>query len=500
MASGGGGLYHRPVGQGELTFRRPGAGPRTRGNGEGPPVITVSQLVQGVNRLLELRFPKLCVEGEVSNFRIVASGHAYFTLKDDFAGVPVTMWRSNVERLKFEMHDGQKLRVFGSVGIYVKSGKFQMYAERTEPAGLGARMQELEALKRTLQAEGLFDDDRKRPLPRWPRRIGVVTSAHGAAIHDILKVARRRCPSKILLASAVVQGPDAPRTIIRGIKRLCRVDDVDVIIVGRGGGSVEDLWAFNDERLARTIADSPIPIVSAVGHEVDVSVSDMVADVRAATPSHAAELVVPDLASVEHRLEGMQRRMTRAIERATLDARSRLDGERGRLVSQGQRLVSPARARLRTLERRLSNVHPRAKVAADTQRLAALRKRLERAGAGLSSEARARFEAADAELQALGGTLAHRERERLSVARTRLQRSGRAIGERGRLRLAKAAASLNALSPLSVLARGYAVVTSEAGTALTRADAVSPGDTVRVRLSAGALQATVATVEPGDDA
>ena len=330
------------MGQSQLSFRRGGSGPR-RGHGDGPPVISVSQLVQGVNRLLELRFPRLCVEGEVSGLRIVASGHAYFTLKDDFAAVPVTMWRSNVERQTFEMHDGQMLRVFGNVGLYLKSGKFQLYAERCEPAGLGARMQELEALKRKLQEEGLFDADRKRPLPRWPRRIGVVTSSHGAAIHDILKVARRRCPSKILLASAVVQGPDAPRTIVRGIKRLCRFDDVDVIIVGRGGGSVEDLWAFNDERLARTIAQSPIPIVSAVGHEVDVSVSDMVADVRAATPSHAAELVVPDLAGFEHRLATLERRMTRGIERAALDVRARLDGDRGRLLAQGQRLVSPGR-------------------------------------------------------------------------------------------------------------------------------------------------------------
>lgn len=476
--------------QSQLSFRRGGSGPR-RGNGDGPPVISVSQLVQGVNRLLELRFPRLCVEGEVSGLRIVASGHAYFTLKDDFASVPVTMWRSNVERQAFEMHDGQMLRVFGNVGLYLKSGKFQLYAERCEPAGLGARMQELEALKRKLQEEGLFDPARKRPLPRWPRRIGVVTSGHGAAIHDILKVARRRCPSRILLASAVVQGPDAPRTIIRGIKRLCRMDDIDVIIVGRGGGSVEDLWAFNDERLARTIAESPIPIVSAVGHEVDVSVSDMVADVRAATPSHAAELVVPDRAAFEHRLATLERRMTRGIERAALNVRARLDGERGRLVGQGQRLVTPGRVRLRQLERRLSAVHPRAKVAADTQRLSSLRTRLERAGHALSGDARARFDAARDELHAIGGQLGHDERTRLDAAFSRLERSGRAIGERGRLRLARAAASLNALSPLSVLARGYAVVTDAGGAALTHAKTVEAGDTVHVRLSSGGLDATV---------
>ncbi len=487
--------------QSELSFQRPGSGPgQGPENGGKPPVLSVSQLVRGANRFLELRFPRLCVEGEVSNLRIVASGHAYFTLKDDFANLPVTMWRSNVERLNFKMQDGQMLRVHGSLGIFVKSGRFQMYAERSEPAGLGARMQELDALKKALQAEGLFDPDRKRPLPRWPRRIGVVTSAHGAAIHDILKVARRRCPSRILLASAVVQGPDAPRTIVRGIQRLCAFDDVDVIIIGRGGGSVEDLWAFNDERLARAIAACPVPIVSAVGHEVDVSVSDMVADVRAATPSHAAELVVPDRASFQQRLETMQRRMARAVERAALDVRSRLDGDKGRLLAHGQRLVTPARNRLRGLERRLSNVHPRAKVAADTQRLAALRNRLERAGNGLSKAARSRFEAARAQLQASGARLGSEERVRLDAARVRLQRGGRGIGERGRLRLARSAASLHALSPLSVLARGYAVVVTAEGAALSSASAVGVGDTLAIRLSSGRLSAKVTAVEPGDEA
>lgn len=279
---------------------------------------------------------------------------------------------------------------------------------------------------------------------------------------------------------------------------MCRYDDIDVIIVGRGGGSVEDLWAFNDERLARTIADCPVPVVSAVGHEVDVSVSDMVADVRAATPSHAAELVVPDLAGVEQRLDGLQRRMTRAVERATLGARARLDADRNRLSSQGQRMVAPARARLRALERRLSNVHPRAKVSADHQRLVALQHRLERAGGGLSREARARFEAAQAQLHACGHTLAQDERARLDAARTGLERGGRAIAERGRLRLARAAASLNALSPLSVLARGYAVVTDAQGTARTDTAGVKEGDTVRVRLSKGALEATVTAVDAGE--
>ncbi len=482
--------------QSQLTFRRQGGGGPQRGGGsQKPPILTVSQLVKGANRLLELRFPKLHVEGEVSNLRIVASGHAYFTLKDDFANLPVTMWRSNVERLEFEMRDGQMVRVVGGLGIFVKSGRFQMYAERAEPAGMGTLMQQLEALKRTLDAEGLFDSERKRPLPRWPRRIGVVTSAHGAAIHDILKVARRRCPSRIVLAPAVVQGPDAPRTIVRGLKRLAKLDEIDVIIVGRGGGSVEDLWAFNDERLARAIVDCPVPVVSAVGHEVDVSVSDMVADVRAATPSHAAELVVPDRAEFERALDGWRRRLVRATERAALDARARLEADRNRLGAHGRRLVTPARVRLRGLERRLSAVHPRAKLATDAQRLASLQARLVRAGEGLSVPARARLEAASATLQATGAALSTADQSRLDAASHRLARAGRAIGERGRLRLAKAAASLHALSPLSVLSRGYAVVTDARGKALTTAAGVGRGDAIAVRLAAGRLHATVERIE-----
>ncbi len=462
-------------------------------------MLSVSQLVRGANRLLELRFPRLCVEGEVSNLRIVASGHAYFTLKDDFSNLPVTMWRSNVERLQFEMLDGHAIRVYGGLGIFVKSGRFQMYAERAEPAGLGALMQQLEELKRTLAAEGLFDAARKRPLPRWPRRIGVVTSAHGAAIHDVLKVARRRCPSRILLAPAVVQGPDAPRTVVRGLRRLARFDDIDVIIIGRGGGSVEDLWAFNDERIARAIAECPVPVVSAVGHEVDVSVSDMVADVRAATPSAAAELVVPDRAALVQTLDGWQRRLTRSMERAALDARSRLEGDRARLGGHAQRLVTPVRARLRALERRLAAVHPRARVLLHRQRLSVLRQRLLAAGRSLAEPAGQRMQAAQIRLRELGQALPGRARTRLESAGHRLERGGRAIGERGRLRLARAAAALDALSPLSVLSRGYSVVTDAEGRALTEASAVSSGEPIRVKLSVGALAATVTAIEPPEN-
>ncbi|HEY8375897.1 MAG TPA: exodeoxyribonuclease VII large subunit, partial [Nannocystis sp.] len=259
-----------------------------------PHVYAVSELVNRAHRCVEQHFPPLWVEGEITNLRLVGSGHAYFTLRDSHAVLPVAMWRSALARLRYRLADGQTFRVYGRLGIYAAQGKFQLYAERAEPAGLGARMLQFEQLKAKLAAEGLFARERKRPLPAWPRIVGVVTSATGAAIHDILEVARHRCPVRILLSPAQVQGDDAPFSLIRALQRLQRRPGVDVIILGRGGGASEDLWAFNDEALARAVAACPVPVVSAVGHEVDITICDFVADVRAATPSHAAELVVPD--------------------------------------------------------------------------------------------------------------------------------------------------------------------------------------------------------------
>ncbi|MCA9653895.1 MAG: exodeoxyribonuclease VII large subunit, partial [Myxococcales bacterium] len=358
--------------QTKLSFRAPGP--------SRPPVWTVGQVVRGANRALEQRFSMLWVEGEVSNLKLASSGHVFFTLKDDDASLPTAMWRSSVERLRFRLADGQVLRVLGRLGIFAKQGRFQLYAEQAEPAGLGALMLELEQRKARLAAEGLFDEERKRPLPRWPEVIGVVTSAQGAAIHDILEVARRRCPSRIVLSPAVVQGPEAPRSLVRALTRVQRWPGVSVVIIGRGGGSVEDLWAFNDERLARAVAACPVPVVSAVGHEVDVSICDLVADLRAATPSHAAELVVPDLRAVVQRLELLSRRLARALERCTLDERARLEAARARLSRVGHRLADPRRERLEALRRRLEACHPRRRLDRDRRRLVGLETRLREAG------------------------------------------------------------------------------------------------------------------------
>lgn len=455
--------------QSKLSFRAP---PPQR-----PTVWSVGQVVRGANHALEQRFSVLWVEGELTNLKLGASGHAFFTLVDDEAALPVAMWRSSVERLRFRLENGQALRVQGRLGIFAKQGRFQMYAERAEPAGLGALMLELEQRKARLAAEGLFDIERKRPLPRWPRVIGVVTSAHGAAIHDIVEVARRRCPSHIVLASAVVQGPDAPRSLVRALQRVQRWPGVAVVILGRGGGSVEDLWAFNDERLARAVAACPVPVVSAVGHEVDVSICDLVADVRAATPSHAAELVVPDLGVVQQRLDALTRRLARALERSTLDERARLEAARARLHGAGLRLPQQPRERLEALERRLHAHDPQRRLARDRRRLEGLVTRLRTAAHELVPGVRRRLDGLD----------------------RRLVAAGSATPRRARLRLARAAGALQALSPLGVLERGYAVVTDASGQAITRAAQVAEGDTVAVRLHRGRLHAQVTRREPEDD-
>lgn len=441
---------------------RPPAGP--------PRIYTVAELVGGASRLLETSYGLVWVEGEVSNLRIVGSGHAYFTLKDGGALLPAAMWRSSLARLRFRLQDGQRLRVSGRLGIYPQQGKFQLYAERAEPAGLGAVMLQLEQLRKKLAAEGLFAQERKRPLPRWPRIVGVVTSPTGAAIHDVLKVLRRRCPSRVLLSPAVVQGDEAPASLRRALARLQAIDGVDVIILGRGGGASEDLWAFNDEALVRAVAACPVPVIAAIGHEVDVTLCDFAADVRAATPSHAAELAVPDLQVVIRRVRESEQRLGLAIRRRVLDLRGRHGLAESRLGARGRRLVVAPRRRLDELLRRLQAQHPRARAAALRRRLAALEERLS----------------------------AHHPRLRAGVLRRRLEqlrgdlgRLGEGLTHDARVRLARAVGAMDALSPLRVLERGYAVVTDAKGAVISAADAVQLGDRLDVRLHQGHLSVEV---------
>jgi len=263
-------------------------------------VITVSELNRQVSGIIGLNLPWVRIRGEISNLKIAASQHIYFTLKDSESQVSVVLFRSAASKLKFRLEDGLEVITAGEVGLYEKRGEFRLVAQAIEPAGIGALQLAFEQLKARLKAEGLFAASRKRAIPRFPSAIGVVTSDRGAAIRDILNILRRRMPAvKIILAPVSVQGEDAPAAIATALRDLNEAGNTDVIIVGRGGGSLEDLWAFNEEIVARAIAASAVPIISAVGHETDFTISDFVADMRAPTPSAAAELAVPDRAELE---------------------------------------------------------------------------------------------------------------------------------------------------------------------------------------------------------
>src|SRR5204863_4564033 len=275
-------------------------------------VLTVSALTEKLRQVLEEKFPMVWVEGEISNFKVYGSGHAYFTLKDSGAQVRAVLFRNRMRRIRFEPGDGLHVLAMGSVEVYPQRGEYQLVVELLEPRGLGALQLAFEQLKARLAAEGLFDEGRKRALPRFPRKIGIVTSPSGAAIRDMLRVIGRRFGElHIVLAPCRVQGDGAAEEIARGIRDLNALGDVDVLIVGRGGGSLEDLWAFNEEVVARAIAGSKVPVISAVGHEVDVTIADFVADLRAPTPSAAAELVVREKQTIVETIADLHHRLRR---------------------------------------------------------------------------------------------------------------------------------------------------------------------------------------------
>ena len=461
-----------------------------------PKIYSVAELVNRAHRCIEQNFNGVYVEGEVTNLRIVSSGHAYFTLRDAEALLPVAMWRSALARVRFQMQDGQRIRVFGRPGIYAAQGKFQLYAERAEPAGQGALLLALEQLKSRLAAEGLFARERKRPLPPWPRMIGVITSATGAAIHDIIKVARRRCPVRIVLAPAQVQGDDAAPSMIRALARLQAHPGIEVIILGRGGGASEDLRAFNDEALARAVVASSVPVVSAVGHEVDITICDLVADLRAATPSHAAELVVPDRDACQLLLRTLERRLGMATHRRLLNEQSRRERITHRLQAVARRIILAPRRRLAALLARLEAQHPRRRLDRDRKLLAALLARLQH------QHPRHRLALARRRHAALLARLQQQHpRHRLALARRRLaaaalalQQHAAELSQPARLRLARAAGALHALSPLAVLERGYAVVTAN-GQVIRAAAQVEVGAELAIRLHAGTLRTRVLATE-----
>src|SRR6266581_1563950 len=288
-------------------------------------VYTVSELTASIKTTLEEGFPMMWVEGEISNLRTPGSGHAYFTLKDEGAQISAVLFRGRGRRLRFGLEDGMQVLAFGGLDVYAARGQYQLVVEMMEPKGLGALQLAFEQLKRRLEAEGLFDEGRKRPLPAFPRVIGVVTSPTGAAIRDILNIIGRRFGNlRILIAPVRVQGDEAPGEILQALLNLQEVVELDVIIVGRGGGSIEDLWAFNDERVARAIAGCRVPVISGVGHETDFTIADFVADLRAPTPSAAAELVVQEKLQVARALVSLYEALKQAMA-------SRLERERARV-------------------------------------------------------------------------------------------------------------------------------------------------------------------------
>jgi exodeoxyribonuclease VII large subunit len=442
-------------------------------------VYTVAELTARVRAVLEREFPAFWVEGEISNLRTVASGHTYFTLKDETAQIRAVLFRSRVRRVRFEPQDGLHVLAFGSLEVYDQRGEYQLVVELLEPRGVGALQVAFEQLRARLQAEGLFEPGRKRPLPRFPRKIGIVTSPSGAAIRDMLRVIGRRFPDlHIVIRPVRVQGEGAAGEIAQGLADLNALGDVDVIIVGRGGGSLEDLWAFNEEAVARAIVASKAPVISAVGHEVDVTIADYVADLRAPTPSAAAELVVREKEAVALGLRTLRARLHGALVR--LVARHR---ERVGLVASRRVLVDPGRP-LRDAHRRVDALRQRLGAAAVASRREAAH-RLGRATSRLHS-------ASPAVRMATG-------RARLSRLDAGLVATMRRAADRARHRLGLAAGRLEGLSPLAVLGRGYSLTRTPAGAIVRSARQVRAGDPVNVLLSEGTLECRVTESKERDD-
>jgi len=446
--------------------------------GEEPRAFTVSEIVGLVRQALEDRYREVLVTGELSGLTVASSGHAYFSLKDDRAVLPAVMFRMSLMRLRQGLPpEGTAVLARGRLTLFEARGRFQLLVEELVPTGAGALELRFRELKARLEAEGLFDPARRRPLPRIPRRVGVVTSPTGAALRDILRVLRRRNPAlPVLLAPTRVQGEGAALEIARAVDRLGDGRRCDVLIVGRGGGSAEDLWAFNEEAVVRAVARSRVPVISAVGHEVDVVLSDLAADLRAPTPSAAAELVTPDREGLEALLRApllearrlLLARLVRA-HRELLETGQELRDPRLALAAHRLRLDESSRQLAAAARRRLGEAH---------RRLTDLRLRL------AAREPRARLAADRARLEELGG---------------RLRASARSsLGQR-RFGLLATQAALTAHSPLAVLARGYSLALDADGRAVRAWDQVAPGDGLRLRLHRGELSVRVERTHPPPD-
>lgn len=436
-------------------------------------VLSVSQLNARARQLLEDVFPRIWVEGELSNLARPSSGHLYFTLKDDRAQIRCAMFRQHASRLKVAMKDGLQIRARGRVSLYEGRGDYQLIVDSVEPAGDGALRQAFDALKIKLQAEGLFDQDLKRPLPTHPQRIGVITSSSGAAVRDIISVFQRRAPFiELVIVPSAVQGREAAPQLVRALQQADRAG-FDALIISRGGGSLEDLWPFNEEIVARAIAECETPIISAVGHETDVSISDFVADVRAPTPSAAAELLSPDTQALLRQVEQLERRLLQRLRERLVRAKLQLDSLRQRLRHPGERLGQQAQ-RLDELELRLRRALGQ-QLAQQQQQLAHLRTRLQ--------------------TQHPGRRL-NQLREQLQQLDMRLPRAIQNQLKQQRQQLQQAVQTLHLVSPLATLGRGYSILLDDQGKPIRSAAAASPGQRLKARLHDGQLSVRVEAETP----
>ena len=439
--------------------------------------LSVSELTDRIQGALETEFFDVWVEGEISNLKRAASGHVYFSLKDEKAQISATVWKNDARRLRFRPEDGLQVLARGSIRVYPPRGSYQISVQVLEPRGKGSLAQAFEELKERLDREGLFAADRKRALPLLPRRIGVISSPTGAVIRDILRVLRRRYANlDVLLYPVRVQGEGAAAEIAQALRSLNRLGGLDVVILARGGGSLEDLWAFNEEVVARAIAASDIPTISAVGHETDFTIADFVADVRAPTPSAAAEQVVQAKEDLQARVGALQGQLAAGLRLKLATTRSRVE------AAAAHRVFAAERGRLHVKAQRVDEMVRRAE--------RALLGRLDR-GRQTHRRLQERAEAFRWDRQ-----IATR-RERLAHRADRLHALARGAVDRLRADLSRLAGQVDALSPLAVLGRGYALVWDEAAEALLRdAGETEEGRPLRIQLHRGVIRATVESREP----
>jgi len=439
-------------------------------------IYTVSELTRDVRGLLETHFGEVCVEGEISNHRHHTSGHHYFTLKDGGAQLSCVMFRGNARNLSVTLDNGQQILARGDLTVYDARGQYQLIVKLVQPKGFGTLQAKFEALKQKLDAEGLFDPARKKPIPKSPRTIAIVTSPTGAAVQDFLNVVRRRAPwVRVLIYPARVQGEGGESEIANAVRRLSDplaigLPPIDTLIVARGGGSIEDLWNFNEEIVARAIADCPIPVVSGVGHEIDFTIADFVADHRAPTPSAAAELVVPDGAALARRLESADDDLENAIDRRL-----------GRLASD-----------LAMLARNLEAREPMRELRSLSQTLDHLSDQLDHGLLAAVNNARTRLERASSKLEPRH--LLERlsvERQKIASLGDRLQTSTEHYLSDRRQRCRGLGQVLDALAPDRVFARGFSLTTDAQGKILRTVDGLSVGDTLVSKLAGGTVRSEV---------